>query len=104
MAAAALFWRRYVCRGRGIGLSDAFIADFNIAQALVRDGEFREGVRALMIDKDKSPRWKFGSAVDGDIKAAEEWADKKILSFDGGEKTRRFAADLRDIARRAKRV
>lgn len=32
--------------------------DFTLVQSVLRDTEIYEGIRALLIDKDKTPRWK----------------------------------------------
>ena len=36
---------------------ECFAMEFNAAQECVRSGEFREGVRALLVDKDHAPQW-----------------------------------------------
>lgn len=38
-------------------LDDALAMEFRLTTRLFRHGEFIEGVRALLIDKDKAPRW-----------------------------------------------
>jgi enoyl-CoA hydratase/carnithine racemase len=38
-------------------LDQALIAEFRLTVRLFEDGEFPEGVRALIIDKDKKPKW-----------------------------------------------
>jgi enoyl-CoA hydratase len=38
-------------------LEDALNMEYRLVLRLYEDGEFAEGVRALLIDKDKSPRW-----------------------------------------------
>ena len=48
-------------RGRHLSLKQVFQAELNLSVNCVRSGEFTEGVRALLIDKDGKPRWKFKS-------------------------------------------
>lgn len=38
-------------------LDESLIAEFRLTARLFEDGEFPEGVRALIIDKDKKPKW-----------------------------------------------
>lgn len=44
-------------RGRHMTLADCFRMELAIACRAIEDGDFREGVRALLIDKDNKPRW-----------------------------------------------
>lgn len=44
-----------------LSLADVFRLEFNVAMHCTNSGEFQEGIRALLIDKDKNPRWKPGS-------------------------------------------
>jgi enoyl-CoA hydratase/carnithine racemase len=44
-------------RGRGRSLRECFDLELNLALEFCRRPEFVEGVRALLIDKDKKPRW-----------------------------------------------
>ncbi len=44
-------------RGRGMSLRDCLIMEYRISQACMQGHDFYEGVRALLIDKDHSPRW-----------------------------------------------
>lgn len=46
-------------RGRHLSLKQVFQTELNLSVNCVRSGEFAEGVRALLIDKDGKPRWKF---------------------------------------------
>jgi enoyl-CoA hydratase len=48
---------RAIREGRGKNLRDCLIADFRIAQRLMKQNDYFEGVRALIIDKDRKPRW-----------------------------------------------
>jgi enoyl-CoA hydratase len=38
-------------------LDQALVAEFRLTVRLFEDGEFPEGVRALLVDKDKTPKW-----------------------------------------------
>ena len=46
-------------RARGASLAAVLNEDLALARAFVRGGEFAEGVRAALIDKDRQPRWAF---------------------------------------------
>ncbi len=42
---------------RMAALEDALLMEYRLVTRLYQDGEFIEGVRALLVDKDKSPKW-----------------------------------------------
>ena len=44
-------------RGKEMSLKDVFKMELNMSMGCVNNGEFEEGVRALLIDKDNSPKW-----------------------------------------------
>lgn len=44
-------------RGRHLGLEDCFAMELHLDRQWFRHGDIIEGVRALIIDKDKQPRW-----------------------------------------------
>ncbi len=46
-------------RGKSMSLKEVFEMEYKISQGFVNHTEFFEGVRALLIDKDKNPKWKF---------------------------------------------
>ncbi len=48
-------------KGKELTLADCFRMELNLAVKSACFGEFLEGVRALLIDKDNSPKWKFES-------------------------------------------
>jgi len=51
-------------RGHSISLREAFEMEYKIADGFVHHTEFFEGVRALLIDKDKNPKWKHKSVLE----------------------------------------
>nr|WP_235263669.1 enoyl-CoA hydratase/isomerase family protein [Nitrincola sp. A-D6] len=48
-------------RARQLSLKAVFQFEMLLAAQCCRQGEFAEGVRALLIDKDKAPKWRFAS-------------------------------------------
>jgi len=72
-------------RANGMSLEDMFRMELNIAMQCIQQPDFVEGVRALLIDKDKNPKWSFDSAVDipGDLVAQHfehDWSGPHPLS------------------------
>lgn len=49
-----------------MSLADTFRMELTIATHCAHNADFREGVRALLIDKDNAPNWRFGSIDDLD--------------------------------------
>lgn len=45
-------------------LKSVFEMEYKMAQGFMEHTEFFEGVRALLVDKDKSPKWKHASLRD----------------------------------------
>jgi enoyl-CoA hydratase/carnithine racemase len=56
---AALWIHRQLWETRHMGLADIFRAEVQLATNIVRHPEFAEGVRALLIDKDRNPAWQY---------------------------------------------
>lgn len=54
----------YLRRHRHSSLGECFEGDLNLANALITNGEFAEGVRAVLVDKDQSPNWAYGDVRD----------------------------------------
>lgn len=50
--------REALLRGRDITLADSFRMEMGIVIRSIEEGDFREGVRAHLIDKDRAPKWK----------------------------------------------
>ena len=47
-----------IIRGADMTLADVFDMEYRISQGFMEHGEFFEGVRALLVDKDLNPQWK----------------------------------------------
>lgn len=51
-------------RGAKMTLAECFQMEVNMSCRCGESGEFQEGVRALLIDKDMSPKWKYATVDD----------------------------------------
>ncbi|MDR3395972.1 MAG: enoyl-CoA hydratase/isomerase family protein [Pandoraea sp.] len=60
---------RQLQKGRRLDLADAFRMELVLGHHAFATGDFVEGVRALLIDKDKQPRWRYATLMD--VPAAE---------------------------------
>lgn len=61
----ALLWTfRQLAETRHASLREVFQAELVLATRIMRHPEFAEGVRALLIDKDRKPAWQFSSTRD----------------------------------------
>jgi enoyl-CoA hydratase len=54
---------RQMRRG-ALDIEDALALEFRIIQNILPRGDFFEGVRALLVEKDKKPRWRFPTVAD----------------------------------------
>lgn len=59
---AALWISRQLRETRHAGLAEIFQQEIQLATNVVRHPEFAEGVRALLIDKDRNPAWLYSSS------------------------------------------
>ncbi|MBN9510673.1 MAG: enoyl-CoA hydratase/isomerase family protein [Alphaproteobacteria bacterium] len=58
MSPSALCWSFAVIRrGAGLSLPEALAAELRITRHVTRHPDFAEGVRAMVVDKDRQPRW-----------------------------------------------
>jgi hypothetical protein len=55
-------------RSAGLSLKEVFQQELEVSVQCTRHNELAEGVRALLIDKDKAPKWQFDNveSVDGE--------------------------------------
>ena len=80
---------RQLKEGQTLTLADCFKMELTISVKAGKYGEFVEGIRALLIDKDYSPQWKFSSVAEVDLKVVDwffesKWQDNEhpLLSLD----------------------
>jgi len=63
--------------GRKKNLADCFKMELRISQAFMAENDFFEGVRAVLVDKDKNPKWK-PESLD---KVSDAFVDKFFLAL-----------------------
>lgn len=61
---AALWIDRQLSETRHSSLKEVFQSEIRLATNIIRHPEFSEGVRALLIDKDRNPAWQFEASRD----------------------------------------
>ena len=62
--------------GQGKNLRECFEMEWIVAMNCVLKGDFKEGVRALLIDKDKQPAW----GMVGDYESYFKWEGEHLLA------------------------
>ncbi len=60
-------------RGASMTLAECFRMELNLVHACFEQGDFAEGVRAAIVDKDKSPRWNPASLAEVDAAAVQRF-------------------------------
>ena len=60
-ATTARIFHEQLQRAPGMTLADTLRMELDIAGQCVRHPDFSEGVRALLVDKDRRPTWQFAS-------------------------------------------
>ncbi|MEH6518977.1 MAG: enoyl-CoA hydratase/isomerase family protein [Halioglobus sp.] len=61
---AARWIHQQLIETRHMSLREVFLAEIQLVTNIVRHPEFAEGVRALLIDKDRSPAWSYATSRD----------------------------------------
>ncbi|MEL7273134.1 MAG: enoyl-CoA hydratase/isomerase family protein [Pseudomonadota bacterium] len=60
-------------RGRGLCVEDCLKMEYRILRRILVEGEFYEGIRATIIDKDNAPRWSPATLEDVDPASIERY-------------------------------
>ncbi len=55
-----IVWRQ-IQQGKKLSLPEVFQQELVLAVQSTRAGDFQEGIRALLVDKDRQPKWRFGT-------------------------------------------
>ena len=63
--------------GESLSLADCFRMELNLSVKSGKFGEFVEGIRALLIDKDNAPKWHFDSIETVDAKVVDWFFESK---------------------------
>jgi len=73
---AALTYKQ-IQHGTSLSLADCFRMELNLSVKSGKFGEFTEGVRALLIDKDNAPKWRFSTVNDVDSTIVDWFFESK---------------------------
>jgi hypothetical protein len=68
--------------GDGATIRDALRLEYRVTSRAMQHGDFIEGIRAQIIDKDRNPHWKHALS---DVSAAE--AEAMLAPAEGGDLT-----------------
>lgn len=60
----AALLQEQIRRGARLSLRQCFLRELKMARQCIRHPDFREGIRALLIDKDGQPRWRYASVAE----------------------------------------
>jgi enoyl-CoA hydratase len=74
-------------RGGSLTFREAMKMEYRIVNEIMQGHDFYEGVRALLIDKDKSPKWqpaRFADLSEKAIAAHFDEASPHVLAFERG--------------------
>ncbi|MEH6627619.1 MAG: enoyl-CoA hydratase/isomerase family protein [Motiliproteus sp.] len=74
--AAMVMIHHQLQQGRHLSLKEVFASELDLSVNCTRAGEFAEGVRALLIDKDGQPDWRFKSLAEVD----KDWIEQLFVS------------------------
>lgn len=77
--------------GRTWNIEETFQREYEIAGKFMRHPDFTEGVNALLIRKDKSPKWQPASLEDIQPEASQELVDPFLKAEEGNTKLKMLA-------------
>ena len=60
-------------RVQSMSLEEAFVTEYGVSRAIFDSGEFYEGVRALLVDKNNKPKWKHSSIEEVTVEDIEAY-------------------------------
>lgn len=63
---------RALVRAEKLTLSEVLMQDLRLAEGLIPTGDFAEGVRALLVDKDNAPKWRHASIEDVPVEEVDK--------------------------------
>ena len=92
--AAMMFWRRHFQSLQHSSLAEVFAADYRAMTGMAALGDFCEGVRALLMDKDNAPKWKYNSPAE----VPEEWL--QAVAEHDGDGAKKLLNELNERARK----
>ncbi|XP_039304062.1 3-hydroxyisobutyryl-CoA hydrolase, mitochondrial isoform X2 [Solenopsis invicta] len=83
--------KKAIDEGKGKSLAECLKIEYRLAcTALNRDGDFYEGVRALLVDKDQKPVWKPISLAD----VTDEYVNKRFAALPANKELQLCASKL----------
>ena len=69
-------------RNKGKSLDEAIETEFQLSQVFIKNHDFFEGIRALLIDKDQKPAWSPATIEEVDFSIIDNYFNDKIKSLE----------------------
>ena len=77
---------RLIDGAKGKTLAECLESELRVTSRSLSYGEFREGVRAMLVDKDRTPKWKYRTLEQVEESQLEKFLeplpDQEALTFD----------------------
>jgi enoyl-CoA hydratase/carnithine racemase len=69
---------------RNMNFANIMASEYKLSQKFVRESDFKEGIRAAIVTKDRAPKWKYASIYDVPPEEIDEYflSSNKALSLD----------------------
>lgn len=73
-----------ISRAKNLSLGDCINMDYALVKHFMQNKDFYEGVRALLVDKDKNPQWQFSDVDQISIEEVSAYFEEEgvVLDFD----------------------